>query len=156
MKLPPLKFNMYSLASRSTSIIHRGLRAESSSQEPCSTKLEEPSQTTETEPVVIKEKTFLASDFDDFPSEDEPTHHELQKKANVEGWEQLRSRLLSVATECNAMPLGQLCLLCPNLANVRCQECGPSIFYCSKCFSSYHKSANFFHVAEKWEVILIM
>ena len=63
-----------------------------------------------------------------------------------------RKKLLSVLTESAAMPLGQLCALCPNNALYRCQECGPLIFYYQECFCSQHKSANYFHTAEKWEV----
>ncbi len=76
----------------------------------------------------------------------EPTHHELHCKASVKGWSEHRKRLLSVLTEHAAMPLGQLCMMCPNNALYRCK------FYCKECFCTQHKLANYFHVAEKWEV----
>ena len=130
---------------------------ESKAKEPCSLELEGPSQVSEnSESDEGRETGFVGPDFNDFPCEDEPTHHELQSKSSVEGWEQLRSMLLEVATECSAMPLRQLCILCPNSADICCQECGPSIFYCGKCFCSCHENTNFFHVAEKWEVNLML
>ena len=55
---------------------------------------------------------------------DEPTTHELERWSSVSKWEQLRKNLLSVATECAALPLNQLCVACPNIAQFRCLECG--------------------------------
>ena len=83
---------------------------------------------------------------------DEPSHHELQSIASVKGWEKLRKGMLSAAVEGCAMPIGQVCILCSEQAVVRCQECGPLIHYCLSCFYKQHEKANFFHIAEKWEV----
>ena len=44
--------------------------------------------------------------FPDSTVTDEPTHHELQSKSDVQ----------SVATECSAMPQGVLCVFCPSPA----------------------------------------
>lgn len=122
MKVPPLKLNKHPLVGKSTSIIHRGVHAESSVKELCS-ELGESTQTLRNsgESDAAGEMVFVGPDFtDDIPGEDEPTHNELQSKSSVEGWEQLRNKLLSVATECSAMPLMQICLLCPNSADIRC------------------------------------
>ena len=90
MKLPPLKLNKRPVVGRSTSIIHRGatsIPAESTAEEPCPTEVEEPSQPTETA-VMVEEPEFVGCNL-----EDEPTHHELQSKANVKGWEKLRGQV---------------------------------------------------------------
>ena len=82
----------------------------------------------------------------------EPTEHELHCKSSVAGWDKVRKAIQMVVTEQAAMDEVPLCLLCGELANLRCQRCGPLGLFCSKCFLSYHSEANIFHVAEKWEV----
>ena len=53
-----------------------------------------------------------------------------------------------VVTEEAAMDGEKLCLICGELTFLRCQRCGPHVFFFSKCFSSFHSEANIFHVAE--------
>ena len=98
------------------------------------------------------EPLCASSDLDLPVSDDELTNHELQSKADVKGWEQLRNTFFFVATECSAMALGQQCVFCQIPAEFRCQECGTLIFYCKGCFCSQHENVNFFHVPEKLEV----
>ena len=154
MKLPPLKLTTHPVGSRSKSVIHRGMGTCTEKavglRDLCSASSEGSIQATKE--ARLEPEFGAPVYFPDSSVIDEPTHHELQRRADVKGWEQLRSRFLSVATECSAMPLGQLCVLCPSPAEFRCQECGPFIFYCKDCFCSRHKNVNFFHVAEKWEV----
>lgn len=82
----------------------------------------------------------------------EPSLHEIQSKVSVSAWQQLRERILTVTTESSAMPVGQICICCENQASFRCVKCGPFAFYCFECFSRQHRTANFFHVAEEWDV----
>ena len=129
--------------SKAKCIVHRGADAEpvAPSEQPCAS-----SESWEQDfgaPAVSPVSPCV---------DDEPTHHELQSKADVRGWEQLRDKFLSVATECSAMPLEQLCVLCQSTAEFRCQDCGSNAFYCEICFCSSHENMHFFHVAEKWEV----
>ena len=148
-KLPPFKLTQRSAAGVQVQDVHRGASSQQSPSDErgslaqdnpasnqCQSSLLEPSAFSQGNPVPL----------------DEPTHHELQSKASVRGWEKLRNGMLSAATESSAMPIGQLCLLCPEPAIFRCQECGPLMHYCSDCFRKQHEKANFYHVAEKWEV----
>ncbi len=142
LKLPPLKLTQLPVEA-STQIIHRGRQDEQTNK----AKSEEDGGDSE---------LLLCEDMLDMPSPDdlvEPSHHELQSKASIKGWEQLRSKILSVHTECSAMPRGQLCILCPNPAEFRCQECGPASYYCKECVHLLHEKTNFFHTPEQWEVI---
>ena len=82
----------------------------------------------------------------------DPTLHELHRKATANAWEKLRSNILFLATENSAMPLGQVCIVCSSSARFKCARCGPKIYYCYQCFCKQHETANFFHVAEEWEV----
>ena len=82
----------------------------------------------------------------------DPTLHELHRKATANAWEKLRSNILFLATENSAMPLGQVCIVCSSAARFKCERCGPNIYYCYQCFCKQHETANFFHVAEEWEV----
>lgn len=141
-KLPPLKLTQHS--ARTTKIIHRGSTSATArtnaEQESCDQSVGE----------MLDVQLDLPSEFPaDFV---EPSHHELQSKASVKGWEQLRSRFLSAHTESSAMPCQQPCLLCPEAAEFRCQQCGPVCFYCKQCFILLHEKSNFFHTPEKWEV----
>jgi len=83
----------------------------------------------------------------------EPTHHELQCKASVRGWMEIRSDLLKCYTASYAMPQGQLCLLCANHAELLCEQCGPSAFLCKQCFIVQHEAVNIFHTPQEWKVI---
>lgn len=82
----------------------------------------------------------------------DPTLHELHQTATVNAWEKLRSRILFVATENSAMLSDQVCMVCNTSAKFKCERCGPNIYYCFQCFCKQHETANFFHVAEEWEV----
>ena len=84
----------------------------------------------------------------------EPTEHELSCRSSVAGWEEIRDELRTAVTENAAMPQGQLCVKCAEIACIRCQRCGPFGFFCSECFSNVHSEVNLFHIPEKWEVRL--
>ena len=141
VKLPPLKLSVRSASATCRTMLFRG-STEPSSINVAEDKVEENDQEEEADLTL-----------DDLSDEAcEPTHHELHCKASVKGWAEHRKKLLSVLTESAAMPLGQLCALCPNNALYRCQECGPLVFYCQECFRTQHKSVNYFYIAEKWEV----
>ena len=83
---------------------------------------------------------------------EEPTSYELESKASVAAWEEIRQSILHVVTESHAMQIGQKCLKCEKSALLRCVQCGPTAFLCEDCFSDLHKYINTFHVAERWEV----
>ncbi len=55
------------------------------------------------------------------------------------------------------MPINQPCVICETVqASFRCRLCGPCGFFCWECFKSCHKHIQLFHVAEKWEVRLLL
>ncbi len=92
----------------------------------------------------------------DFNSESDmpgPTNYELESKASVEGWKEVRYRMMVTVTEAAAMSSSQGCVICSEAASLRCQRCGSLGFYCLECFQKAHSSVNFFHVPEKWEVM---
>ena len=55
----------------------------------------------------------------------EPTLHDMQSQAAVEGWNKLRGQVLLTALQMSAMPEGQTCFCCSEKATLRCQKCGP-------------------------------
>ena len=83
---------------------------------------------------------------------EEPTSYEIECKASVAAWEEIRPSILQAVTESHAMQIDQECLNCDKSATLRCSGCGPVAFYCEGCFSDLHKSQNTFHIAEKWDV----
>ncbi len=82
----------------------------------------------------------------------EPSHHELETKSSILGWNKIRSGLLTAFTESECMAVSQICSVCLVPALIRCQECGPGTYYCIQCFGDEHTTKNIFHAAEKWEV----
>ncbi len=82
----------------------------------------------------------------------EPSHHELETKSNILGWNKIRSSLLTALTESECMAVSQICSVCLVPALIRCQECGPGSYYCIQCFGDEHTTNNIFHAAKKWEV----
>ena len=92
-KLPPLKLTRQTADNTEKLIIHR---IENSSDAQTADILSEVSSTT-TAGLTASEE-LGNSEFI------EPTHHELQSKASVRGWELIRKRLLRSHTECAAMP----------------------------------------------------
>ena len=85
-------------------------------------------------------------------ADDDPTTHELERKASVAAWEDVRESFLHVFTESFAMKIGQECLNCKKEAGLRCLGCGPAAFFCEDCFSDLHMVVNIFHVPERWQV----
>lgn len=147
-KLPPLKVTNHSQKGART--VYRGqvdtdMETGTGREQNSAENAHEPSDTAE------------GSSFNDIPelygAEDtDPTLHELHCKATVNAWEKLRSNILFLATENSAMPFGQVCMVCNSSARFKCERCGPNIYYCFPCFCKQHETANFFHVAEEWEV----
>lgn len=86
----------------------------------------------------------------------EPTEHELGRKSMVSEWQKIRNSILETVTEVAAMPPGQICLNCEKIATLRCQQCGPMGFFCQECFQVYHRYINFFHIPERWEVLVCL
>ena len=82
--------------------------------------METSSVVTDTASPLIQEPSF---------SINEPTDHELYSQASAKGWDKLRKGILLAAVESSAMPINQVCLLCSELALLRCQECGPLVYY---------------------------
>ena len=64
----------------------------------------------------------------------EPTEHELHCKSSVAGWDKIRKEIRMVVTEQAAMDEVQVCLLCGELAYLRCQHCGPFGFFAQNAF----------------------
>ena len=148
-KLPPLKVTHHS-AQKGVKTVYRGqvdtdMGADTRSEQNSMESVRESSDTAEGSSFNdISELT--GAEYND------PTLHELHRKATVNAWEKLRSNILILATENSAMPIGQVCIVCNSSARFKCERCGPNIYYCFPCFCKQHETANFFHVAEEWEV----
>ena len=105
MKLPPLTVTKRPVRYKSTSVVHRGMGTtsdESVSRHDCN----EPDFSNSEDTTEMEAGVETPMYFPDSPVTNEPTDHELQFKSDVKGWEQLRGRFLSVATEYCPMPLG--------------------------------------------------
>ena len=98
----------------------------------------------------------ILGDFEDQECSQPPTSlpslHEVKQTANAVAWGKIRQDLLQAVTESNAMPIGQLCVICSDIAQYRCVRCGPVVYYCPQCFGNLHSKLNMFHTAEVWDV----
>lgn len=92
------------------------------------------------------------SESEDFQAVPEPSLHAIKQKSTVLAWEGVRAALRTAAVQCSAMPIGQECILCSELAEYRCLECAAWAFYCSECFGNVHSKVGIFHTGEIWQV----
>ena len=150
-KLPPLK--LVESQSAHTRTIHRGVPSNEPVPEVETTgPAYNLGSDSDLGATLTGQTGATSSTGEDMFDPEEPTDHELQTKAHIRRWEQLRQQILSVNTECSAMLPEQQCILCPDPAEFRCRDCGPATFYCKSCCSLLHKKANFFHATEQWQV----
>jgi len=83
---------------------------------------------------------------------DDPSLYAVNQKVCTLAWASIRQGLLKAAVENNAMPINQICIMCPNKAVCRCVQCFPRAFYCHGCFKEAHMKVNLFHAGEMWQV----
>ena len=77
----------------------------------------------------------------------------LKKQKLLEAWDSIRVNLLNVRLE-EMAPASTLCCLCGVIQDcgiIRCQECGPSAYYCEECCVKVHEHI-IFHRPKKWNV----
>lgn len=146
--LPPLKVTKRSTSgSESFEVLHRGSEKEAS-QEYSSHQLN-PSAHTDPGGTPALDIPLISPNHELF----EPTTHELERKGNVAGWEKVRTEILKIGIEMEAIPPQQQCNICQSCsAAVRCRSCGPMGYFCYPCFKDRHSKVNMFHIGEKWEV----
>ena len=145
--LPPLKLTLRPTSGgRSTQLIQRTVSSSQSTPK-------ELNQVEHHENSAVDAGGFINFTQDDLV---EPTGHELETKSLISGWNAIRSNILNAVTGAAAMPLAQLCLHCEATASLRCQRCGPMGYFCPECFKKFHNIVNVFHVAQKWQVIIII
>ena len=131
---------------KSTTLVHRSMSNSSASAECLDPRPSDPSsEVQESLPPLV----------DMVPDFIEPTEHELSRQSSAAGWNEIRNALRTAVTENAAMPQGQLCIMCAEVACLQCQRCGPQGFFCSQCFPKFHSKVNIFHIPEKWEVRII-
>lgn len=160
LKLPPLKVTYHpTFGTREVKNIQRGISVTSldvCGHEEQGTQLQSQSEAPNQSGIVSDNHASCDSSqmFLNLQSNDDelPSLYEIEQRSSVTAWEKLRSGFLSIATECSAMPVDQICLICKSAAVLRCQRCGPSIYYCFDCFSRQHEIANIFHMPEEWKV----
>ena len=71
----------------------------------------------------------------------------------AEQWASIRSTLLNAAIEQSGMHFESLCSICLKTpVNIRCQSCGPSVYYCSECLEKSHEWCNQTHSPEVYQV----
>ena len=149
-KLPSLKVTNHSLCE--TKELHRNQSHSLIIDEAATVNKENDTTVEESSSTNAADDMLGFADHTQDSSMIEPTVYELQQRATVAAWEQLPGKMLSIAVENCALPVGQNCLTCINPAKFRCERCGPLVFYCFDCFCNQHETTNFFHVAEEWEV----
>ena len=76
-----------------------------------------------------------------------------RKDKEAEQWASIRSTLLNAAIEQSGMHFESLCSICLKTpVNIRCQSCGPSVYYCSECLEKSHEWCNQTHSPEVYQV----
>ena len=71
----------------------------------------------------------------------------------ADAWEDLRKSTLRAVVESMCLPDGAQCCNCHEVpAEVRCVQCGPTVFLCQQCTISLHKTIRLSHTPEIWKV----
>ena len=92
-------------------------------------------------------------DLDSVDSSAESQHTQRKLKA-TEGWGKLRKSALHAVVEGKSMLPQTQCVHCNNAgAEIRCVQCGPSVFLCQSCAIFIHKYS-YSHTPELWKVII--
>lgn len=74
----------------------------------------------------------------------------------ADAWEDLRKSTLRAAVESMCLPDGAQCCNCHEIpAEVRCVQCGPTVFLCQQCTISLHKTIRLSHTPEIWKGNLV-
>ena len=68
----------------------------------------------------------------------EPSHHEIEAKSSINGWSNIRNRLLTAFMESEHLPDGQVCIICSSCAEARCLVVVDHTLNCRECFCSQH------------------
>lgn len=77
-----------------------------------------------------------------------------RQERSVEYWERIRDDMFKAFMKSSVPPSHWKCAECGSDGAVRCQSCGPFVFYCCECAVRLHKSTNIFHLLEIWKVKL--
>lgn len=76
-----------------------------------------------------------------------------RKDKEAEQWALIRSSLLAAATEESGVHFESSCSVClKSPTDIRCQSCGPSVYYCSSCLEKSHELYNQTHIPEVYRV----
>ena len=82
--------------------------------------------------------------------------YERRKEKLADHWGELRASLIRIKISTHGYPpIGASCICC-GLSNamIRCNDCGPNVFYCSECAISNHTNVNVMHRLFTWKVII--
>ena len=82
--------------------------------------------------------------------------YERRKEKLGDHWGELRASLIRIKISTHGYPpIGANCICC-GLSNamIRCNDCGPNVFYCSECAISNHTNVNVMHRLFTWKVII--
>ena len=112
---------------------------------------------TSTQSLSDHAQSGVVEDHDDLDSVDSSTDSQYgRRKLKVaEGWRKMRDAAIHAVVEGKSMLPQTQCVHCDNaVAEIRCVQCGPSVFLCQSCTLSLHKY-RYSHTPEIWKVILI-
>ena len=105
--------------------------------------------------AVLESRDFAGSQdlATDSPlHEEQQSEHDRRKVQAAEGWDKLRLPTLHAAVEGMSLPPNAQCCNCRASAEVRCVQCGPTVFLCQRCTIVLHNNVRFSHTPEIWKV----
>ena len=87
---------------------------------------------------------------------DQTTQYERRREKQYYSWENIRKSLLNGRVEEEAFFPEEVCCECEiNNVEIRCFECGLNQHFCIACANKIHEKKNYFHVLEKFKVVII-
>lgn len=89
----------------------------------------------------------------DEPDIEQQTAHTKRKQRAAEKWQLVQSTALNGIIINMSEPLLD-CATCGNCRGiVKCDQCGPRMYYCKQCAIDIHRHSLFHHFLEVWEVL---
>ena len=82
--------------------------------------------------------------------------YDARQERSTEHWERIRDDIFKAFMKSSLPPSNWKCVECGSDGAIRCQSCGPFVFYCHECAVRLHKSTNIFHLLEIWKVKLAL
>lgn len=102
---------------------------------------------------ILDENCEITS-YDDQPDVQQQTAHTKRKQKSAAKWQSVQNVALNEFILNMSEPLLDCTLCNKSRGIVKCEQCGPRVYYCKRCAIDMHQHSLFHHFLEVWEVAM--